>query len=231
MYVSGRALHAQAVFLIKSFSCCSLPKSMLDWKRLNRCNTFAPGDVREQLYQPNRWADLIASKFGMTSKVYHVKPDAIRTLQSCKNALILHKAITETRNKNTRSELLPAPAFCCWLFFLQSGGEPDVEACFGNYFKDEIGCLLCLRVSSAGKLQSGRREKMRTTTGWKMNLLWICPCVCIWLGSGFQPCCDSYFKGTMIPSHITGAGRAADLASELPGMSYPSQSIWNRSKW
>lgn len=66
----------------------------------------------------------------MTSKVYHVKPDPISTLQSCKNALILHKDITETCKENMKSELLPAPAFCHWLLFLQSGPEPGVEACF-----------------------------------------------------------------------------------------------------
>lgn len=155
----------------------------------------------------------------MTSQVYRVKPDAVSTLQSCKNALILHKAITETCEENMRSELLPAPAFCFWLLFLQSGGEPDVEICFRNYFKDQIWCLLCLHVSSAGKLQSGRRRKMRATVGQKMNHLQICPCMCIWLGPVLQPCCDPYFKGTIIPSQITGAGRAAELASELSGMS------------
>ena len=165
------ALDTQAVFLIKPFSYCSLPKCVLDCKRLNRCNTLTPDDVREPLYQSNRWADLIASKYGMTSKVYHVKPDAVSTLQSCKNSLILHRAITETCTENTRSELLPAPGFCCWLLFLQSGGEPDVEARFWNDFKDQICCLLCLRVSSAGKVQSSSRGKMRATVGWKMNRL------------------------------------------------------------
>lgn len=170
MCVSGRALHTQAVFLIKPFGSCSLPKSMLDCKRLNRCNTFTPDDVREPLCQSNRWADLIAGKFGMTNKVYHVKPDAVSTIQSCKNALILQKAITETYKENMRSELLPVAAFCCWLLFLQSG-EPDVEACFWNDLKDQILCLLCLHVSSAWKLQSSRREKMKATVGWKINLL------------------------------------------------------------
>jgi len=43
--------------------------------------------------------------------------------------------------------------------------------------------------------------------------------MCIWLGLVLQPCCNPYFKGTIIPSQITGAGRAAELASELSGMS------------
>lgn len=168
---SGRALHAQAVFLIKPFSYCTLPKSKLGCKRLNRCNTFTPDDDREPLYPPNRWADLLASKFGMTNKVYHVKPDAISTLQFCKNALVLQKAITEMCEENMRSEPLPAPAFCSWHIFPQSGEKPNVEACFWNDFKDEIWCLLCPHVSSAGKLQSSRRGKMRATVGQKMNLL------------------------------------------------------------
>lgn len=213
------ALHAEAVCLIKPFSNCSLPKSKLGCKRLNRWNTFTPDDVREPLYPSNRWAGLLASKFGMTSKVYHVKPDAISTLQLCKNALVLQKAITEMCKENMRSEPLPAPAFCSWHLFPQSGEEPNVEACFWNDFKDGIWCLLCLHVSSAGKLQSSRRGKMRATVGQKVNLLWICPSVCVCLGPILQPCCDPYFKGAMIPSQITAAGRTAELESKISGMS------------
>lgn len=143
IHISGRA-----VFLIKPFSYCSLPKSKLGCKRLNRCNTFTPDDVREPLYPSNRWADLLASKFGMTSKVYHVKPDAISTLQFCKNAPVFKKAITEMCKENMRFEPLPAPAFCSWHLFPQSE-EPNVKACFWNDFKDEIWCLLCLSRKTA----------------------------------------------------------------------------------
>lgn len=78
----------------------------------------------------------------MTRKVYHVKPDAISTLQFCKSALVLQKAITEMCKENMRSEPLPAPAFCSWHLFPQSGEEPNVEACFWKDFKDKIWDLV-----------------------------------------------------------------------------------------
>lgn len=60
---------------------------------------------------------------------------------------------------------------------------------------------------------------MKATVGWKINLLWICPCMCIWLGPVLQPYCNLYFKGTIILPQTDGAGRAVELASELSGMS------------
>lgn len=47
--------------------------------------------------------------------VYNVKPDAVSTLQPCKNALILHIAITEIYQENVSSELpLLHSAACSW---------------------------------------------------------------------------------------------------------------------
>lgn len=45
--------------------------------------------------------------------VYNVKPDAVSTLQSCKNALILHIAITEIYQENVSSELLLLQSAAC----------------------------------------------------------------------------------------------------------------------
>lgn len=215
--ISGRALHAEAVFLIKPFSYCSLPKSKLGYKRFNRCNTFTPDDVREPLYPSNRWADLLASKFGMTSKVYHVKPDAISTLQFCKNALVLQKAITEMCKENMRSEPLPAPAFCSWHLFPQSE-EPNVEAFLKRFQGWDLVSFLPTCVFSRKTAEQQRREDesycgTENESPVDLSIHVFCLVPILW------PCCDPYFKGAVSPSQITASGSTAELASELSGMS------------
>lgn len=97
--------------------------------------------------------------------VYNVKPDAVSTLRSCKNALILHVAITEIYQENVRSELLLLQsAACSSCLYLDSPKWWHVSE-----------KILKIKFCLSSAYQDLGRVKMRATLGRKMDH----PCVCI----------------------------------------------------
>lgn len=93
--------------------------------------------------------------------VYNVKPDAVSTLQSCKNALILHIAITEIYQENVSSELLLLQSAACSLcLYLDSPKWWHVSE-----------AILKIRFCVSSACRDLGRVKMRVTLGRKMGHL------------------------------------------------------------